>query len=127
MGQLGDLLFDSFNHGWMRVANADAQVHAQKIDKLIALFIPNILHLAFFKDQRFLIGREGSLRGGVIFIALGDDFVRIPSDGGGGFIVYCFVHGSSLRVTRLRAASIGRLMKWVGQMVSWNKGQMGSI
>ena len=72
------LFLDRGDHARVRVADADAEVHAQEIQVAIALLVPQILTLPAFEDQRGLVGHEGALRGRVVLLAPSDDPVSRP-------------------------------------------------
>ncbi len=73
-----DLLLDRAGHLRVGVAYRNADIHAEKIEVFPALFVPEILPLAAGKDQRRLVGDEGTLRGGVVAMRAGNNCLRRP-------------------------------------------------
>ena len=78
MGQLLGLRHCSGNDPWVRMSHRNTHVHPQQISVFRAIRIPQVLALAFLKDDRIAKRRKARERGGIILIAAGCCGVEIP-------------------------------------------------
>ncbi len=78
MSQFLRLAHSRFDDAWVRMTYRNAQVHAQKVGIFSPLHIPEVLHLALFKDQRLTKWHKFFQRRRVVGVAAGGGIIGGP-------------------------------------------------